>query len=105
MIFVGDGGAEEGHDAIAQYLIDRSFKTVHGVHHVLQGGVDQPLRHFRVEAADQLRRVLEVGEEHCHLLAFAFQSAFQGEDLIGKVARGIGMRGTPGRAGGSVGGS
>ena len=38
VVFVGHGRAEEGHDAIAQHLVHRALKAVHGVHHALQAG-------------------------------------------------------------------
>jgi hypothetical protein len=72
MVFMRDGGAKQGHDAVAQHLIHRTLEAVHSVHHVVQGRVQQPLGSFRVEAADELRRVLEVSKEDRHLLAFAF---------------------------------
>jgi hypothetical protein len=45
---------------------------------VLKGRVQQPLGGFRVKAADELRRVLEVGKEYGDLLALTFQRAFLG---------------------------
>jgi hypothetical protein len=41
-----------------------------------EGRVQQPLGGFRVKAADELRRVLEVGKEDCHLFALAFYGTF-----------------------------
>ena len=72
MVFMRDGGAKQGHDAVAQHLIDGALEAVYRVHHALQGRVQQLLSDFRVKAADDLRRVLEVRKEHRHLLAFAF---------------------------------
>jgi hypothetical protein len=105
MVFMGDGGAKQGHDAVAQHLIHRPLEAVHGVHHMAEGRVQQSLGGFRVYAADELRRVLEIGEEDRHLLAFAFESTFQRQDFIGKVARSVGVRGTRGRVRGAVAGS
>ena len=53
VVFVGNGGAKQGHDAVAQHLIHRALEAVHGVHHALQGRVEQALGGFRVEAADE----------------------------------------------------
>ena len=72
MVFMRDGGAKQGHDAVAQHLIHGALEAVHRIHHALKGRVQQPLGGFRVYAADELCRVLEVGKEDRHLLAFAF---------------------------------
>jgi hypothetical protein len=87
-----DGGAEQGHNAIAQHLIHRAFETVHRLHHEVNGRIEQLLGGFGVEAPDQLRRVFEVGKQHGDLLAFAFQSAPRGADLFGQMRRGVGQR-------------
>ena len=58
VVFVRDGRPEQGHDAIAQHLVHRAFKAVHGVHHGVQGRVEERPGLFRVEVADQLRRAL-----------------------------------------------
>src|SRR4029434_10098259 len=44
---------------------------------------------FGIEALDQLGRALEVGKEHRHLLALAFQGGFGREDFLGEVRRGV----------------
>ena len=46
---MGHGGPEQGHDAVAQHLVDGAFKAVHGVHHPVQSRVEELLRGFRVE--------------------------------------------------------
>ena len=75
MIFVGHRGAEERHNAVAEHLVDGAFVAVHGVHHDVQRRVQELTGLFRIEARDQLGRALEVGKEHRHLLALAFQGA------------------------------
>jgi hypothetical protein len=52
VVFVRHGCAKQGHDAVAQYLIHRALVAVHGVHHVVQGGVQEGLGLFGVEVAD-----------------------------------------------------
>jgi hypothetical protein len=42
---------------------------VHGIHHVLQGRVEQPLGDLWIETTDEFGRVLDVREEYRHLLA------------------------------------
>ena len=44
MILMGNGRPEEGHNAVAQHLVDRALLAVHGVHHNVDGRVQEPLR-------------------------------------------------------------
>ena len=92
VIFVSNGGAKQGHDAVAQHLVDRAFKTVHGVHHALQGGVEELLGRFGVETPDQLRGVFDVGKQYRDLLALAFQGTAGHENLLGQVRGRVGER-------------
>ncbi len=43
VVLVGNGRAKQGHDAIAQHLVHRALKAVHGVHHALQGRIEELL--------------------------------------------------------------
>ena len=52
VIFVGHRRTKQGHNAIAQDLIHRALKAVHGVHHVAEGGIEEVLRGLRVEVAN-----------------------------------------------------
>ena len=65
---------------------------MHGVHHAVQGRVEQLLGSFRIEAADELRRVFDVGKQDRHLFAFAFQGTARGKDLFREVWWCIGKR-------------
>ena len=47
---------------------------------------------LRVEVLNQLGRVLDIGKQHRHLFAFAFQGTAGGEDLLGEIRWGIGQR-------------
>ena len=58
------------------------------------------LRIFRITISQQLHRAFHVSEQHRHLLALAFESALGGENLLGEVLRGIGLRGSKGSKGG-----
>ena len=73
VVLMGNGGPKQGHNAVAEHLIHRALEAVHGVHHALQGRVEELLRGFGIEAPDEFGGVLEVGKEHRDLLAFAFQ--------------------------------
>ena len=92
MVFVGNGGAEEGHDAVAEHLVHRAFKAVHRLHHEVNGGIEELLGGFGVEAPDQLGRVFQIGKQYRHLLAFTFQSGAGRDNFLGEVRRGVGER-------------
>ena len=96
VVFVGQRRPEEGHDTVAQHLVHRTLEAVHGVHHAMQGGVEELLGGFWIEILDQLGRVFDVGEQHRDLLALALQSAARGQDLLGKIRWGVGQRGACG---------
>jgi hypothetical protein len=108
VVFVGDGGTEQGHNAIAKHLVDSALEAVHGVHHVVDGGVEELLGGFRVEAPDEFRRVLEVSKQHGDLLALAFKGGFGCQDFFreidgGVAARWLGLRSQRRDAGGARG--
>ena len=64
--------------------------TVHGSHHALQHRVEEPPRFLGIAVGQQLHGAFEVGKQHGDLLALAFQGAFGGQDLLGKIRRGVG---------------
>src|SRR4029450_3503147 len=64
VILVGNGGTEQGHDAVPQHLIHRALEAVYGGHHALQGRIEELLRGFGIEATDEFCGVLEVGKKH-----------------------------------------
>ena len=82
---MGNGGTEEGHNAIAQHLVDGAFIAVHGVHHNVDGGIEELLSGFRVEVFDQFGGVFDVGEQDGDLFAFPCQDRTGGENLLGEV--------------------
>ena len=92
VVLVGNGRAEHGHDAIARHIVHRALKAVHGVHHALQGRIEERLAGFGIEVADQLGIPFEVGKQHRDLFALAFHGASGGEDLLGQIGRGVGQR-------------
>ena len=54
MVLMGQGCAEQGHDAIAHDLIDRALIAVHGRHHALQHGIEELPRVLGVTLSEQL---------------------------------------------------
>ena len=93
VIFVGEGRPEERHNPIAHHLVDRALVAVDGLHHPLQDGVEEPPRLLGIAVGEQLHRALQVGEEHRDLLPLAFEGGLRGEDLLGEVLGGVGVRG------------
>src|SRR5206468_12942826 len=91
-VFVGNGSAKQRHDAIAKHLVHCAFEAVHGVHHEMDGGIEELLGGFGIEPSDEFGRVLEVGKEHGHLLALTLQSGAGCEDLVAEMGRRVGER-------------
>jgi hypothetical protein len=93
MVLVGEGRAEERHDPVAHHLVHRALVAVDRLHHVLEDGIEELSRLFGITVGEQLHGALEIGEEDGDLLALAFQSGLGGEDLLGQVLGGVGIRG------------
>ena len=91
VIFMGNRRPEERHDAIPQHLVHRALIAVHGVHHAVQGRVQELLGGLGVEVPDQLGGVFDIGEQHRHLLALAFQVMARVKDFFGEMWWGIGQ--------------
>ena len=62
-----------------------------GLHHVLEDGVEELARLFGIAVGEHLHRALEVGEEHCYLLALALERGPRSQDLLGEMFRGVGL--------------
>src|SRR5713101_1680035 len=100
MVFGGDWGAKQGHNDVAQHLVDGALEAMHGVHHDVQGWVQEPPSLFWVKTLDQLRRAFDVGEEDRDLFTLAFQDMPGGQDLLGEMRRDRGAWHTRRRQGG-----
>ena len=70
MIFMGDGGAKERKDAIARGLGYVAPIAMHGLHHQLEGRIDNAAGLFGVEVFDQLHGAFYVSKEGGDGLAF-----------------------------------
>ena len=75
VVLMRNRGAKQGHNAVAQHLVHRAFEAVHGVHHDVDSGINELLGGLGVEVFDQFGGIFDVGKQHRHLLAFAFQGA------------------------------
>jgi hypothetical protein len=94
VILVGNRGAEKRHDAVAHHLVDGALVVMDSLHHVFEDRVEEFPCLFGITFGQQLRRALEVGEEHRHLLAFAFECAPGVQDFSGEVLGRVGFRGS-----------
>jgi len=72
VVLVGEGCAEERHDAVAHHLVDRTLVTVDRLHHPFEHRVEELACFLRVAVREQLHGTFEVSEEDRDLLAFAF---------------------------------
>ena len=59
---------------------------------MMDGRIKELLGGFGIEAADEFRRVLEIGKEHGDLLALAFEVGPSRDNFLGEVRRGVGPR-------------
>ena len=73
VILVGQGRPKERHQTVAQHLVHGARVVVYGVHHTLESRVQELLGRFRIEGTNEGQGVGDIGKEHCHLLALAFQ--------------------------------
>src|SRR5215813_5917574 len=91
MVFVGEGSAEEGHDAVTHHLIDGSLVAMNGLHQPFEDGIENLASLLRVAIGEELHRALEVGEEHGDLLALALEPTLREEDLLREMLGRIGL--------------
>jgi hypothetical protein len=71
MILMRKRRAEQGKDAIAQSLGDISVILMHGVHHELEGRIDDRSGLFGIEPFNQSGRAFEIGKQRRDRLALA----------------------------------
>jgi hypothetical protein len=102
MVLVGQRRAEERHDPITHDLVDRALVAVDGLHHAFEDGIEELPSLLGVAVGEQLHRAFEVCEEHGHLFALAFEGSLRGEDLLGEVLGGVGLRRREPRFGGTA---
>ena len=77
VVFVGDRGAEERHDAIAGVLVDGSLVSVHAVREDPEQAIEQAMPFLGIDALRELHRAHDVGEEHGDQLALAPERALR----------------------------
>ena len=79
---------EQRHDAVAHHLVDRSLVVMHRFHHPLENRIQNLPCLLGIAIREQLHRALQVGEQHRHLLALAFERGLRQENFFGEVLGG-----------------
>jgi len=92
VVLMGHGGPKQGHDAIAEHLIHRAFEAVYGVHHKMEGGIEELLGGFGIEPPDEFGGVFEIGKQDGHLFALPFQGTAGHENLFCEIGGRVGER-------------
>ena len=68
--------------------------AVHRVHHGMQGGIQELLGGFGVEATDEFQGVFDIRKQHCDLLPLAFQGSTGRTDLLDQRRGSVREQGT-----------
>src|SRR5213593_2464412 len=84
-VLVGDGRAEERHDAVARVLVDRALEPVDLRSDQLEAALDDAVHVLRIELLGERREPRHVGEEDRDLAALALERRARLEDLVGEV--------------------
>ena len=100
VILVGQRGAEERHEAVAEELVDGALVAVDLGQGGLEEAVEEDVHGLRPQPFGQRGGADQVAEEHGDRLALAFQRRARGEDPLGEVARRVGIGGVRRRHGG-----
>jgi hypothetical protein len=86
VVLMGERRAEQRHDPVAHHLVDRALIAVDGLHHPFEHRIEEFAGLLGIAISEQLHGALEVGEEHGHLLALAFERGFRVDDPLGENA-------------------
>ena len=85
MVFMGQGGTKQRHDAVAHDLVDGPLVAMHRGHHVFQDRIEELPGLLGVALGQEFHGALQVGKQHGDLLAFAFQGTAGRENFLGQV--------------------
>jgi hypothetical protein len=83
MVLVGDGRAEEGHDAITGELIDGFLEPMYPVQEDMKAAVHEGMDLLRIEALREGGEPGHIGKQDRDLFALPFESTAGGQDLLG----------------------
>jgi hypothetical protein len=87
VILVRDRRTEQGHDAIAGVLVDRTLEAMNPFGEDREKAIHDPVPILGVDLLGEVHRALHVGKEHRYLLALALEGASRGQDLLGEMLR------------------
>ena len=87
VVLVRDRRAEQGHDAVARELVDRSLEAVDAFAEEREEAVHDLTPLLGVHLPGELHRAGDVGEHDRHLLALALERDGLGSDPLLEVAR------------------
>src|SRR5262249_17065865 len=90
MIFMGYGRPEQRHDPIAHDLVHGPLIAMDRRHHAFQDRIEELPSLLRVAVGEEFHGAFEIGKQHGHLLALAFEGAFGRQDLLGEIGRSVG---------------
>src|SRR5580698_4831286 len=83
MVFVRLRRAEQGHDAVALYLVDDAIVAMHGLFHEIERRLKASHSKLRIsEAIDQSGRIPDIGEQDREVFAFAPLGAERTQQLL-----------------------
>ena len=91
MVFEGNRGAEQCHDAVSHDPGDRSLVAVHCFHHAVDHRIEQSVRLLRIQLGNQLSGTLDVGKQDGDLLALTCEALLGSENSFGQMPGGIGL--------------
>jgi hypothetical protein len=89
VILVRNRRAKEGHDAVAEILVDRPLEAVHALRQDFEEAIENAVPFFGVELFGELHRAGDVREEHGDVLALSFERRARLQDPIRQVLRGV----------------
>src|SRR3989442_10304715 len=102
MILVSNGGTEQGEDAVAQGLGDVALIAMDGLHHELEGGVNDGAGLLGIQVTGEGGKPSQVSKEGGDGLALALgtTAGFQGlsfgldalHQMLGRIANGSRVR-------------
>ena len=95
MVLMRQGSPEERHNAVPHDLVHGPLIAVHRGHHALEHRVEEVAGLFGIAVSQQLHRAFEVGKQHRHLLALAFEGGLGGASDGGVAAVVVPVRRVP----------
>src|SRR4029434_4464030 len=92
VVLVGDGRAEERHDAITGVLVDGPLVAVNAGGEDPKHAIEQAMPFLGIDALRQLHRARDVGKQDGDHLALTPERAVGRQDLLDEMPRCVGAR-------------